>query len=335
MIEEYDLELEKLINEIKKRGLKRVGIQLPSGMINKAKNIIEEIERCVDTEVIVSGKPLWGACDIDKNLIALGAELIFQFGHFPIRKLKTPIPIIYIPLRAKVDVDSIVEKIKKISKKGSIGLLTTPQFSYLPQILRKKIKKMKFYSCNVLGCDYSHLRKIEKRVLFFLYIGTGTFHPVGAALSTKKKVLAFDPYTNEIKDMEEMKKNFLRKRWAVIESSKSAERFGIILSIKQGQLRFELAKRIKKNLNENGKKAFIIATDEVLPEELSYFDVDAFVNTACPRIAIDDALRFKKPILTHIELEILLGIRDWKDWMIDEISSGSFTNSSSYLEHPI
>jgi 2-(3-amino-3-carboxypropyl)histidine synthase len=47
--------------------------------------------------------------------------------------------------------------------------------------------------------------------------------------------------------------------------------------------------------------------------------VDAFVSTACPRIAIDDALRYKKPILTPVELEVSLGIRRWDDYVFDSI----------------
>jgi 2-(3-amino-3-carboxypropyl)histidine synthase len=48
-------------------------------------------------------------------------------------------------------------------------------------------------------------------------------------------------------------------------------------------------------------------------------DLDAFVMTACPRIAIDDSIRYKKPLLTPQELEIVLELRDWEDYEMDEI----------------
>ena len=49
------------------------------------------------------------------------------------------------------------------------------------------------------------------------------------------------------------------------------------------------------------------------------YDLDAFVMTACPRIAIDDSAMYKKPVLTPDELEIVLGLREWDDYQMDEI----------------
>jgi len=36
-------------------------------------------------------------------------------------------------------------------------------------------------------------------------------------------------------------------------------------------------------------------------------------------VAIDDANMYKKPLLTPIELEIVLGKRKWEEYKIDEI----------------
>ncbi|MBO7204879.1 MAG: diphthamide synthesis protein, partial [Candidatus Methanomethylophilaceae archaeon] len=49
--------------------------------------------------------------------------------------------------------------------------------------------------------------------------------------------------------------------------------------------------------------------------------VDAYVCTACPRIAMDDALRYDRPMLTPPELEVALGIREWDDYVFDQITS--------------
>ncbi|HTY46363.1 MAG TPA: diphthamide synthesis protein, partial [Methanomassiliicoccales archaeon] len=68
-----------------------------------------------------------------------------------------------------------------------------------------------------------------------------------------------------------------------------------------------------------GKKALVLIENSIDPETLMGYDVDAFVSTACPRLAIDDYLRFKKPIITPKELEIVLGERDWKDYEFDSI----------------
>ena len=59
--------------------------------------------------------------------------------------------------------------------------------------------------------------------------------------------------------------------------------------------------------------------DLVTPDQLLAFKVDAYVNTACPRITIDDAQRFHVPLLTPQEFEIVLGERNWDELVMDEI----------------
>ena len=73
-------------------------------------------------------------------------------------------------------------------------------------------------------------------------------------------------------------------------------------------------------INKRGKEAFIIMLDNISPDLLlPYTNLDAFIVTACPRVAIDDANMYKKPILTPKELEIVLDIRKWENYKIDEI----------------
>ena len=52
---------------------------------------------------------------------------------------------------------------------------------------------------------------------------------------------------------------------------------------------------------------------------LQGYRVDAWVNTACPRIAIEDGIRYDKPMLTPPELEVVLGLRKWEGYRFDEI----------------
>ena len=59
--------------------------------------------------------------------------------------------------------------------------------------------------------------------------------------------------------------------------------------------------------------------DYVSPDLLLPYNLDAFVMTACPRIAIDDSAMYKKPVLTPNELEIVLGIKEWDEYQMDEI----------------
>ena len=77
---------------------------------------------------------------------------------------------------------------------------------------------------------------------------------------------------------------------------------------------------LRRMLEENGRSADVIVLEEFHPDRLLPFDADAFVSTACPRIAIDDYLRYPKPLLTPVEVEIVLGLRSWDDYRLDSIT---------------
>jgi 2-(3-amino-3-carboxypropyl)histidine synthase len=63
---------------------------------------------------------------------------------------------------------------------------------------------------------------------------------------------------------------------------------------------------------KSGKIALIFAIREVLPEALVQFpSVEAYVNTACPRISIDAPSKFLKPVLTVNEFMVILGEYSW------------------------
>jgi 2-(3-amino-3-carboxypropyl)histidine synthase len=47
--------------------------------------------------------------------------------------------------------------------------------------------------------------------------------------------------------------------------------------------------------------------------------MDCWVSTACPRLAIDDCALFVKPLLTPVELDIVLDLREWKEYKFDQI----------------
>ena len=69
-------------------------------------------------------------------------------------------------------------------------------------------------------------------------------------------------------------------------------------------------------------RAVLVMMREVTPEALLDQGCDAYVNTACPRLAYDDQARFPVPVLTPAEFEILLGIRSWEDYVADEWGEG-------------
>ena len=52
----------------------------------------------------------------------------------------------------------------------------------------------------------------------------------------------------------------------------------------------------------------------LLPEVLMEFPtIDAYVNTACPRISFEAPLKFLRPVLSINEFKVLSGECSWKE----------------------
>jgi len=170
----------------------------------------------------------------------------------------------------------------------------------------------------VLGCNYSG---DDDSIGHYLFLGSGDFHPIGLVLHTGKPLAMLDPYTGDAEEMSlERIERILRQRFGLIMACGEADRFGILIGEKPGQMRRSLALRMKRILEKHGKKGYLLALEHVGPELIDFYPVDAFVNTACPRIAIDDAVRYQKPLITPFELEVALGEKKWETgYQFDEI----------------
>lgn len=324
----YNLEIEKAIEKIKKINAKTVGLQFPEGLKTQATKIAKEIESKTDALVLISGDPCFGACDVsDKKMLDL-VDLIIHYGHTPL-PLKYKIPTLFIEAYSDINVKKYLEKaIPLIKDYSKIGLVTTTQHLHLldemHDFLEDNGKEVVIGSSKstqkgqVLGCNFSSIKNLDAEV--YLFIGSGNFHPVGVFLFTKSQVLAIDPYSGNIRNIEEYADKILRLRFAKIIKAQEAKKWGIIVSSKEGQCRLHLAKEIKKLLKDEKFESHIIVLDNINPNTLlPYLDLDAFIVTACPRIAIDDSQMYKKPLITPKELEIVLGKRKWEEYQLDEI----------------
>ncbi len=170
----------------------------------------------------------------------------------------------------------------------------------------------------VLGCNYSG---DNNSIGHYLFLGSGDFHPHGLVLHTGKPLAILDPYTGEARELSlQIIERILRQRFGLIMASDKAKSFGILIGEKPGQMRRNMALSLKRLLEKHGKKGYLLALEHVGPELIDFYLVDAFVNTACPRIAIDDSVKYAKPLLTPFELEIVLGEKKWEDgYKFDEI----------------
>ncbi|MEM3377325.1 MAG: diphthamide biosynthesis enzyme Dph2 [Candidatus Bathyarchaeia archaeon] len=321
----FDFEEELIKQEIAKRGVKQVLLQLPEGLKSEGLRLAKIVENA-GALPIISADPCYGPCDLaTSEAERLGADLIIHFGHAKLVKHE-PVPTVYVEARATVTVDDVVEKsLPLLSKYKQIGLATTVQhvqaLGYAREILVRAGKTVMVgdagrmnYPGQVSGCDYSNVKSIAGAVDVFLFIGGGRFHALGIALSTSKPTLVADPYEKRVYAIDKEAEKILKQRWACIEEAKRAKIFGVIIGLKLGQKRFDEALKIKEIARQKGKQAFLFAVKEISSEVLMEFpQVDAYVNTACPRISLDAPSKFLKPVLTMNEFMVVSGEISWEN----------------------
>jgi len=328
----YQFDLEPLFKRLNELDVKRVGLILPEGLKVYADYISSELKK-QGYEVIISGNFNYGACDVPDSNFDDVCDCLVNFGHAPLL-VESNIPLLFIEVDFVFPyMDILKNNIDLIKKEGRrIGLVSTVNYvkelpkvkEYLEsegfEVFIGKGDKRVTHPGQVLGCDFSSASSISDKVDFFIFVGEGRFHPLGIAISSEKKVFAFD--SDGIYPLDEYRDKILKERFGAIFRAKDSKKFGLIVSTKKGQKRMALAKKLKKNIEDSGFIADIILMDEVSPDKLYGFDYDSFVVCACPRIGIDDSKRYKKPLLAPKELEIVL---DGKEgYVMDEIDQSDF-----------
>lgn len=321
----YEIPFEDIKEAISDPNIEKVAIQLPEGLKRYGKEIIKNLKEDIGKEIILAGYPCYGACDTkDDQLKRIGVDKIIHLGHFNI-PFKKSIETQYFPIKSRLEVKKILKKsLEKISG-NEIGLITTPQYSHkikeIKDFLEKNSIKTKVADGSnriaseglVLGCDFSASRVDADEVL---YVGSGKFHPLGVALANKTNVLSINPESGEVKEIGYEK--IIKKRFSIIGKVRNLDYFGVLISTKKGQLRYGLAKEIKELIESSSKKADLIAMDDILDRELINVDYDAYINTGCPRLSIDDYNKFEHPIITPYEAKIAFGEKEYKDYQMDE-----------------
>lgn len=313
------IQLSEVITELKSRNAKRVAVQLPEGLKRKAAEISATLKN-EGFEVLVSGDACWGACDLSLDALEW-ADVLVHIGHTPVTREKN---VIYLPFQQDIPLEILESAVPQLKQYKSVGITTTIQHAHQTQAISMWLKDHGVNAVigigstrtpldgQVLGCTYASAKNANAEA--YLFVGTGVFHAIGVSLATKKPTFALDPFADGI--LQEVSADrLLRKRFAQIEKAKCAKTFGILLSSKSGQARRELAEELA-SLHED---ATIILIREISEMQLRNLGFDTYVNTACPRLSLDDQSRFPMPVLSPSEFEIALGKRTWDDYTIDEI----------------
>lgn len=323
----FDLEEKLLKREIKERKPRIVVLQLPEGLKVEAPHLASIIEEA-GALPIVSTNPCYGACDLAiSEAKILGADLIVHYGHTPTSTtVRLDVPTVYVEAKGRISIkEAVKEALPQLVSWSKIGLVTTVQHVHkldeTKNLLLKAGKTVAVgdagqlqYPGQVIGCDYSNAISVSEKVDAYLFVGGGKFHAMGVALATGKPTIIADPYERRAYPVQEEVRRVIKQRWASITEACEAKSFGVLVSLKAGQMRLRDGIKIKEKLEKKGLKATLLALREVAPSALMQFPkIDAFINTACPRLSLDDAPHFHKPLLSLNEALILLGELKWEE----------------------
>lgn len=332
----YEIDLSEAVEIICENEYERIGLQVPEGLKRQAKLIASVLEEQAGCAVVLLADPCFGACDpLSCDLEGLGIEFGIQIGHadFPCGQ-EGGLTTLMVNAKSVLALDKVTRMALESLPEGRIGVVSTAQHCHRLGEVKEVLEGAGFevvlgsgdgriaFDGQVLGCNFSSARAIEDEVDAFLFVGSGMFHVLGLSLATKKPVVAADPYTMQVlsDEVEEAKETFLRQRYGAIAVSKAAQSFGVLVCSKPGQARMDLALDIVETLKNTGRQAILVAMQRVDAPFLEGFGgIDCWVSTGCPRIAIDDFVQFKAPMITPVELEVVLSLREWEDVVFDEI----------------
>jgi 2-(3-amino-3-carboxypropyl)histidine synthase len=115
----------EVIKNLKKKGAHRVALQFPEGLKRQSAAVASDLKDA-GFEVIVSGDPCYGACDLALDTLT-HADVLVHFGHSPVDEQPK---VIFEPYPLDFDV-AVLENALPFLKGDTAGLVTTVQHVHL------------------------------------------------------------------------------------------------------------------------------------------------------------------------------------------------------------
>jgi 2-(3-amino-3-carboxypropyl)histidine synthase len=316
---------EKIFELIDKRKPKILAFSAPGGLIKQTRDLIKKIEATRDVKCILLGDTCYGICDYSKSdALKIGADIVFNVGHSAAVESVDDY-IYFIEAYDDIGFENVIKNaIEKLHKHKKLGLVTFSQHLHKLNTVKEEFESAGFEvllgrenkllkASQIFGCDFSSIYDLKDKVEAFIFLGESEFHAVGIAMATGKPTYMLDPYLNEVFDMEDSAKERTKRAILAVYKALDATNFGIITGLKEGQFMKQRSNWITRKLELHGKKVFQLAMREITPERLApYTDIEAFVQTACPRISLD-GYNFDRPVLSIPQADALIRLLEGRD----------------------
>lgn len=315
------IDQDKMFDEIRRRSPTSVSLNGPDGILPQVQQAAQSITTKFGIPAFVVADTTWGSCDT--NICAsqiLKADIHFNIGHtISMDNLEGATMI---DAYDDVSFDSVAQKCAGVVG-GKVGLLTDSQHLHMVDRVRHILEengiqvmigtgKGQLNDGQVFGCEFYPAHDISGHVDSFVFLGQSSFHAAGVSMSTGKPVYILDPYFNEVYDISEFAAKLRRQTTLAIYKAAEAQRFGIIIGLREGQLSKIVGLKFFRQLNKLGREAQLFALTDITNERLKNLrGVDAFIQTACPRISTDN--RFDMPVLSTPQANALIRILRGED----------------------
>ncbi|MGD0395846.1 MAG: diphthamide biosynthesis enzyme Dph2 [Nitrososphaerales archaeon] len=302
-----------------------VVVNAPGGLLRQTKDMMERVREKYGVTCILAGDSCFGICDTaDDEVRKLHADLALHIGHNAAIEA-TGDHTYLIDAVDDVEFEEVVETaVPILTPYKRLGLATFSQHLHQLGPVKRRLEQKGFsvrigkqnnlmMEGQIFGCDFSTSQPLRDEVDAFVFLGESEFHAVGLALATAKPTFMLDPYMNEVTDMRAEAEERKRRVVLAVYKALDARVIGVITGLKEGQKMLDRSKWISKRLEMNGRKVVQIALRDVTPELLApHREIEAFVQTACPRISID-GFNFDRPVLSIPQADALVALMEGRE----------------------
>ena len=302
-----------------------VVVNAPGGLLRQTKELMDRVREKYGVTCILAGDSCFGICDtVDDEVEKLHADLALHIGHNATVEAVGDFTYL-VDAVDDVEFDEVVETaFPALAPYKRLGLATFSQHLHQLGPVKRRLEQKGFevrvgkqnnlmMEGQIFGCDFSTSQPLHDEVDAFVFLGESEFHAVGLALATAKPTFMLDPYMNEVTDMRAAAEERQRRAVLAIYKALDARVFGVVTGLKEGQKMLGRSRWISKRLEMNGRKVVQIALREVTPERLApHREIEAFVQTACPRISID-GFNFDRPVLSIPQADALVALMEGRE----------------------
>ncbi len=319
----------ELFEALRASSFRRVALQVPAGLTRGARQLADQIRNEGRVDVLLVARACFGACDFPSPDEVPGVDALIVLGHAPIPNVRLSLPTYFVEMRNPGgDPDALTATLVAAHLPSPLGLVASIQHADLVAPLKAAARvrgidllsspgdRRLAYPGQALGCNYTSAEQIANRVEGFLFLGTGQFHPRGLAFAVERPVWALDPLTGQLEPPVDREK-LIRDRLLLIAQCREARKWGVLVSTFAGQNRSPTALALIRKARARGLDAEALVFGRLDPADLVGRDFDAYVNTACPRIALDDASLYPRPVLTPPEFLQAIGERPLAEYRFD------------------